>query len=344
MNTIWTPAKRVITALTLGQPDEIPTFELEFQLSYEFFGYDLDDARLHGENKLKYSKAELESFAIALADKYARVYGDKSALEIGPEVCSGDPEKDARPGLDYGIIPIYCPEWTDVNSDINKAFRRRLREHFGDTRLFGGHGDGTFAIPDGNGMYEFAYRTVDDPDGLKEEARLMAERAIEQNKRQREAGLDVALLCADYCYNMGPFLSPEMFDEFITPYLTKICAAGRAEGMYMIKHTDGNIMPIIESMISAGPHALHSIDPMAGVDIREVKRLYGDRVALCGNVHCAALQTGTLEEVRESAEYCLKYGGEGGGYIFATSNVPFRGMPWERYQFILDIWKEKRKY
>ena len=44
------------------------------------------------------------------------------------------------------------------------------------------------------------------------------------------------------------------------------------------------------------PHALHSIDPMAGVDIREVKRLVGDKVCLCGNVHCAALQTGTDEE------------------------------------------------
>ena len=83
---------------------------------------------------------------------------------------------------------------------------------------------------------------------------------------------------------------------------------------------------------------------MAGVDIREVKRLVGDRVALCGNVHCAALQTGTVEEVIESAEYCLKYGGEGGGYIFATSNVPFKGMPPERYQLILDIWKKHRKY
>ena len=73
MNTIWTPAKRVITALNLGQPDEIPTFELEFQLSPEFFGYELWDSRLTGENKAKYSAAELESFAIALADKYARV-------------------------------------------------------------------------------------------------------------------------------------------------------------------------------------------------------------------------------------------------------------------------------
>ena len=135
-----------------------------------------------------------------------------------------------------------------------------------------------------------------------------------------------------------------MFDEFIAPFLAKICKAGREDGMYMIKHTDGNIMPILDSLVAAGPHALHSIDPMAGVDIREVKRLYGDRVALCGNVHCAALQTGTDEEVRESAEYCLKYGGEGGGYIFATSNVPFKGMPPERYAMILDIWKEHRKY
>ena len=342
--TIWTPAKRVITALTLGQPDEIPTFELEFQLSPEFFGYELYDARIDHQNRHNYSDAEIERYTIALADKFARVYGDKTAYEMGGDVLSGDPEKDARPGLDYGITPAYSPEWWNPDSPVTKIFRRRLREHFGDTRLLGGHGDGTFAIPDGNQMYEFAYRTVDDPDGLKAEAQQMMENAIEANKRQREAGLDVALLCSDYCYNMGPFLSPAMFDEFITPYLAQICRAGREDGMYMIKHTDGNIMPIIDSLVAAGPHALHSIDPMAGVDIREVKRLYGDRVALCGNVHCAALQTGTDEEVRASAEYCLKYGGEGGGYIFATSNVPFRGMPWQRYQMILDIWKKHRKY
>ena len=135
-----------------------------------------------------------------------------------------------------------------------------------------------------------------------------------------------------------------MFDEFITPFLSMICKAGREDGQYVIKHTDGNIMPILNSLVEAGPHALHSIDPMAGVDIREVKRLVGHKVALCGNVHGAALQTGTDEEVIESAEYCLKYGGEGGGYIFATSNVPFEGMPPERYQLILDIWKKHRKY
>ncbi len=344
MEKIWTPAERARVALNLGQPDEIPTFELEFQLSEEFFGYPLSDPRLEGEERNKQSPAELEKAACDLADRYARVYGTAMAYDIGGAALSGDPEKDSQPGLDYSIIPVYCPEWWNTSSPITIAFRKRLREHFGDTRLFGGHGDGTFAIPDGNDMYAFAYRIADDPDSVLEEAERMANNAVEANKRQHEAGLDVALLCSDYCYNSGPFLSPAMFDEYITPFLARICKAGRDDGMLVIKHTDGNIMPIINSLVEAGPNALHSIDPMAGVDIREVKRLYGDKVALCGNVHCAAMQTGTDEEVRASAEYCLKYGSVGGGYIFATSNVPFKGMPPKRYRMILDIWKEKRKY
>jgi len=344
MSKLWTPAERAITALTLGQPDEVPTFELEFQLGEEMFGYNV-----HGKNDFpkdykNLSVKELEKAAYDLADQYARVYGDKTAYDIGGAAISGNPELDSKPGLDYSIIPVYNPEWNDPTSPITVAFRKRLREHFGNTRLFGGHGDGTFSIPDGNKMYDFAYRTADDPEGLLEEAAAKANAACEANKRQREAGLDVVLLCCDYCYNSGPFLSPAMFDEFITPFLTKICRSAREDGLYVIKHTDGNIMPILGSLVEAGPHALHSLDPMAGVDIREVKRLYGDKVALCGNVHCAALQTGTEEDVIKSAEYCLTYGKEGGGYIFATSNIPFKGMPPERYQLILDIWKRMRKY
>ena len=344
MTATQTPAKRAITALTLGRPDEIPTFELEFQLSEEFFGYSLSEPRLEASERHKYSPAEQERMAIGLADRYARVFGDRTAKEMGPAFCSGDEEKDSRPGLDYAIIPVYGPDWGDPSSPLTKAFRGRIREHFGDTRLLGCHGDGTFSIPDGNGMYDFACRLADEPESVLAQAKAMAEAAIERNRRQHEAGIDVSLLCSDYCYNSGPFLSPAMFDEFVTPFLAMICKAGREDGLYVIKHTDGNIMPILNSLVEAGPHALHSIDPMAGVDIREVKRLVGDRVALCGNVHCAALQTGTVEEVIESAEYRLKYGGEGGGYIFATSNVPFKGMPPERYQLILDIWKKHRKY
>ena len=51
-----------------------------------------------------------------------------------------------------------------------------------------------------------------------------------------------------------------------------------------------------------------------------------------------------LDLMKYVDEINLKYGGEGGGYIFATSNIPFKGMPPHRYEMILDIWKKRRKY
>ena len=103
-------------------------------------------------------------------------------------------------------------------------------------------------------------------------------------------------------------------------------------------------MPILDQLVECEPHALHSLDPMAGVDIKVVKGLVGDKVCLCGNVHCAALQTGTDEEVKASARYALEHGKPGGGYIFCTSNIPFKGMEPRRYLMVLDVWKEYRDY
>ena len=172
----------------------------------------------------------------------------------------------------------------------------------------------------------------------------MADHAIERNRRLAEAGFECFILCSDYCFNNGPFLSPAMFREFVQPYLYDIIDNIRKDSAFAIKHTDGNIMPILDQLVECRPHAIHSLDPMAGVDIREVKRLVGDKVCLCGNVHCAALQTGTREDVIRSAEYCLTYGKPGGGYIYCTSNVPFRGMPADRYDLVLEIWKKMRDY
>ncbi len=72
--------------------------------------------------------------------------------------------------------------------------------------------------------------------------------------------------------------------------------------------------------------------------------MVGDKVALVGNVDCAALQSGTIEEIEASARYCLKHGKTGGGYIYSTSNTPFQGIPLDRYLMILGIWKQERKY
>jgi uroporphyrinogen decarboxylase len=46
---------------------------------------------------------------------------------------------------------------------------------------------------------------------------------------------------AYYCFNTGPFLNPNRFSEFVTPYLAQLIQGYRDLGFYTIKHTDGNI-------------------------------------------------------------------------------------------------------
>ena len=99
-------------------------------------------------------------------------------------------------------------------------------------------------------------------------------------------------------------------------------------------------MPVLDQLIECNPHALHSLDPQGGVDIAEVKRLAGDKICLIGNVNCALMDSGTDEEVIESAKYALQNGMPNGGYIFSTSNCIYTGMKLERYELILDTLKK----
>ncbi|HCE46345.1 MAG TPA: hypothetical protein DET40_22595 [Lentisphaeria bacterium] len=220
-----------------------------------------------------------------------------------------------------------------------------IREKSGDKYFLMLHGDATYGIPDGDHMVDFSYRIVDEPDVLKKDAERMVNETLERGEKlKRKGGIDGFALCSDYCLNTGPFFSPEQFAEFVTPYLSKLIKGYRDIGYYTIKHTDGNIMPIIDQLVGAKPHALHSLDPQAGVDIAEVKRLYGDQVCLIGNVNCGLLQTGTDEEARNSARYALKSGMPGGGYIFSTSNCVYTGMQLSRYEMILDVWRKEGNY
>lgn len=320
-----TPKERAITALNMGTPDEVPTFELEFQIEKEMFGKEFVPEDLKRENLYKLSEKEKERRLLELVEDIVYVYDQ----------------------LDYAIIPgPYNVGWVEDNvvSPEKRFLHREIKKRVGNKRMIGFHGDGTFSIPDGNEMYAFAYAIADDPQSVHDKAKKMMEDAIERNKNLAQSGVEVILLCSDYCYNSGPFLSPQMFEEFIQPYLYKIIEAAKREGLYTIKHTDGNIMPILNQLVECKPHALHSLDPMAGVDMKEMKRLVGNKVCLCGNVNCSLLQTGTEEELRASARYAMESGKPGGGYIYCTSNVPFKGIEPRRYEIVLEEWKRLRVY
>lgn len=297
-----TPRQKAIDALELREPRGlVPTFELDFQLPDQLVGKEYLDEHEEG---------------ISESEKERRLWHN---AELQLEVVER---------LDYSII-MAPPERIE-----------KIRSIEGDKFLYVCHGDATYGIPSGSDMMSFVIALYEREDEMLQQAEQRVNKALEDGKRAMEMGVDGFALCADYCFNDGPFLSPQMFRRFITPFLARLIEGYRQMGAYVIKHTDGDIMPIIDQLVQCRPHALHSLDPMAGVDIAEVKRLYGGEVCLIGNVNCALMQTGTLEEIRASAEYALRSGMPGGGYIFSTSNCVFRGLPLERYLLILKLRKE----
>lgn len=311
------PRDRAIAALELRQPDDIvPTFELEFQLTEELFGKGV--RFITGEDLKATTMQERERLLTQNALLMVKV------AEV----------------LDYSIIRI---NWLPTIEDEIFTIKF-LKKEVGEEYLIACEASGTYGIPSGEHMESFVYFLFDHREEAHRQAGKMRDWAIERSKRLRDAGLDCVTHCTDYCFNAGPFLSPTMFAEFVTPYLQEIIGAQRNLGLYVILHTDGNIMPIIDQLLSAHPHALHSLDPMAKVDIAEVKRLFGHRVCLCGNVNCAILHMESPRKVIIDTLRAIRDASPGGGHILCTSNVPFKGMPLENYLAMLYVRERFARY
>lgn len=238
--------------------------------------------------------------------------------------------------LDYAFIRVrFFPTLEDELACI-----AHLRAIGGEDYLLTAEADNTFRIPDGEQYIKFIYDLNDWPEEMLAYASRWCDEGIERGKRLIDAGVEVITMCADYCFNNGPFLSPRMWDRFIGQFYERQVYALKEYGARVIKHTDGNIMPLLDRLVAPGVDALQSIDPIAGVDIAEVKRRVGGRVCLIGNVDLAKLQQGPLEEMEASARYCLEKARPGGGYIFGSCNSIFKGVPLANYLRMLEIWKE----
>lgn len=299
----------------------VPTFELVFFLTMEAYGKVHPSHRFYEQWK-QMSYQERKLHINDMADIYiatAREF-DHSAIFIHPNPS------------DFENV-----QW----------LLETIREKSGDEYYIMMHGDPTWSIPDGDNMTDFAVQMYEEPEVLNDTSKLRVENSLRFANKLEAAGhlLDGFTLCADYCFNVNPFFSPDQFEELIVPYLKEVISEYRKLGYYTIKHTDGNIMPIVKQIADCKPDAIHSLDPQGGVDMREVRKIIGEDIALCGNVNCGLLQTGSEEECRQDVLRSLREGMEPGrGYVFCTSNCVYTGLPLERYRMMNDIWKEHGIY
>lgn len=160
-----------------------------------------------------------------------------------------------------------------------------------------------------------------------------------------ERGVDGLHGGYDWAASNNPMFAPKHFDEFVFPRLKQITDLCHRYGKVFVKHTDGNVNRLVPGMIKAGVDGFQAIEPRAKMDIAQLKRDYGDRLTLIGNVDCSTvLINGPAEDVVEQTKTVIRSAAMGGGFLLSSSNSIHPGVQPTLYLAMLETARQYGNY
>jgi len=227
-----------------------------------------------------------------------------------------------------------------------EAMKKWIKRFKGRIAIFA-HVTDVFDIAKESFLGDVAYfeAMIENPDLVDRVNEIVLNYNLRSIKNQIELGADALAITGDFAMTNGPMVSPKFTARFLKPALKKQVDLGHALGVPVFKHSDGDLRKIMDILVGTGIDGLHPIDPMAGMDLAEVKKEYGDRLCLMGNVNCGStLSWKSVEDVRQEVKECIKKAGNGGGYICMSSNSIHSGVRPENYAAMIEAIKEFGTY
>ena len=335
--------ERVIAALERRQPDRVPFFECVIDqrvmdallpgCDYDQFNdwIGLDNA---SQNRSSWSRENVE-----FIDEAKGLFRDKWGVirAFGPESTPAPIEGPIKTPED---LETYTPP--DPNADDVLGSVPHLVERYkGKKAITAICRDAFFNPAFLRGTTQFLMDMVDNPKLVHELIEVCQSHDVPAMQRMVAAGMDVVVFGDDYADRNSTLMSPRHFREFILPGLKRAVDAAHEAGAYVVKHTDGNIMAVLEMIVETGIDALNPLQPQAGMDIGLVKQKYGDRIAIIGNIACGyLLSQAPVEEVRQVTRRTIEIAAPGGGYMLSSSNSIHSSVKPENFMAMVETLRE----
>ncbi|MGD9941198.1 MAG: uroporphyrinogen decarboxylase family protein [Clostridia bacterium] len=162
---------------------------------------------------------------------------------------------------------------------------------------------------------------MDDPEKCERILESLARGTADLAVMQADAGADAVLVSSAFAG--GGFISTDQYRRFVLPFEKFVVdRVHRRSSVPIYVHTCGSIADRIGLMVEAGYDGVDTMDPppLGNVHIAEVKKEYGNRIFLKGNLDPVnVLLNGTPETVKEGATELIRTAGVGGGYILSTA-------------------------
>jgi hypothetical protein len=184
------------------------------------------------------------------------------------------------------------------------------------------------------------------PERLGRSIDRVAQFCLDLAKAQIKAAgglLDGMVVWGDVAYKKGLLFSPDYWRRHFKPCVKAIVDYCHDRGLPVIYHGCGNVNRIFEDFIEIGVDAYNPLEAKAGLDVVDLRRRFGHRIAFCGNMDVLQWANGSEEDLRRAVLTKLN-AAKGGGYIFQSDHsVPGNISP-ANYEFVLKLVRERGRY
>lgn len=153
----------------------------------------------------------------------------------------------------------------------------------------------------------------------------------------RIATPDFMTFAEDLSYNLGPMISRDCYEEFLTPYYRRVIPELKRRGIRVIVDSDGDISSAIPWFIDAGIEGALPLERRAGVDICALRSSFPGFLFI-GGFDKTVMKDGEAA-MRSEFERILP-AMRGGGYIPSVDHQTPPDVPLEVYRAYVRLLRE----
>ena len=187
---------------------------------------------------------------------------------------------------------LKIPEVGDARTGLYAETLRLAAERITDRPVLGGC-IGPFSLAGRlMDMTEIMVMCYDEPEVVHTVLEKATTFLIEYIKTFKSAGANGVVMAEP----AAGLLSPDLIDEFSSPYVKRIIEAVEDESFLVVYHNCGNTMPLVDSIVSTGARVVHLGN---AINLAEAIPLYPANIIMMGNVDPSAeFRNGTPESMQ----------------------------------------------
>jgi len=320
-----TSRERVLTAFEHDKPDRVPCWcgaSVEFwEKAKRELNLDDEALRVRFRDDFRRVTAEYTGPQLSLSEgaTYRTVFGvERHGMGYGQPM--------SHPLVNATLKQVHDYPWPDAGlMDVSKI-KAEAEAYQGEYAILGGDWSPFWHdLIDLLGMEHMYLQMYDDPELVDAVIKHMVDFYAASSQRVFDTAsdaIDIFFIGNDFGSQMGPLLSPEMFEHFILPHLKRLIDLGHAYGIPVQMHCCGGYAPLIPMLIDARLDALHAVQPSCrGMDLKTLKTEFGDKIVFNGAIDSVnVLKNCTPDSVVKDTREVLEIMMPGGGYVAGASH------------------------